>query len=391
MPESLWGLLGERGGVAMAEDNRFLDLVYDAAVQPLLWVPVLEQLADMVGGSTGWLSQLSVQDGSGISLDDPRCRIDPKWTAHYAAYYEQRNPLHNVPDPSAYMKQWKPCILTDENWMRKDALVRSEFYNDFLQPQDVDSVMMIRLAKRGSEIATINIGRATPRHQFDGAEIELANSIHPHLIRAFNLGRKLAGAQRVEQDLQHTIDRSPHGLFLLDATGAIRHVNKAGEALLRIPGGLQVNEGRLIAHSQSQTKRLLGLIACAGSPSGAGGSMALDIAPGRLPISLTIAPLTEAGSPHLRGRTVLVCATDLEARTKLPEKQLRDLFGLTPAETRLALALLDGITLREAAERFETSQHTTRTQLARIFDKTGTNRQSDLVRLLMRVDGVARP
>jgi DNA-binding CsgD family transcriptional regulator/PAS domain-containing protein len=375
----------------MAEQNQFLDLVYDAALQPDLWVPVLERLADQVGGNIGWLSQLNVEDGSGISHADPTSRIDPKWTEYYAAYFEQKNPLHNVPGSAGYMKQWTPRVLTDEDWIAKDVLVRSEFYNDFLLPQDVGSAMMIRLAKRGSEIANINIGRSPQHHQFDGAEIELANSFHPHLIRAFNLGRKLAGTRQAEEDLQHTLDRSPHGLFLLDAMGVIRQVNKAGEALLRIPGGLQLNEGRLVTHSQSQTRKLLGLVACAASPSGAGGSMALDVAPGRLPISLTIAPLTEAGSPYLRGRTVLVCATDLEAGTNLPEKQLRELFGLTPAETRLALALLEGVPVREAAGRFGTSQNTTRSQLARIFDKTGTNRQSDLVRLLMRMDGLTRP
>jgi DNA-binding CsgD family transcriptional regulator len=117
--------------------------------------------------------------------------------------------------------------------------------------------------------------------------------------------------------------------------------------------------------------------------------MALEIASGHLPISLTVAPLTETASPYLRGRTVLVCATDLEAGVNVPEKRLREMFGLTPAETRLALTLLEGVTLREAAARFETSQHTTRTQLAGIFEKTGTNRQTDLVRLLMRLDGLS--
>jgi DNA-binding CsgD family transcriptional regulator len=60
---------------------------------------------------------------------------------------------------------------------------------------------------------------------------------------------------------------------------------------------------------------------------------------------------------------------------------------VTPAETRLALALFEGLTLQEAAAIFSVSPHTVHAQLASIFEKTGTNRQSQLVRLMMRAVG----
>ena len=81
---------------------------------------------------------------------------------------------------------------------------------------------------------------------------------------------------------------------------------------------------------------------------------------------------------------MLICITDLEAGVSLPEQTLSDLFGLTAAETRLALALLEGLAPREAAERFGVSPHTVKAQLVSIFEKTGANRQIDLVRLLAR-------
>ena len=89
--------------------------------------------------------------------------------------------------------------------------------------------------------------------------------------------------------------------------------------------------------------------------------------------------------------SVLVCVTDLEAGVSLPQQKLRDLFGLTPAETRLALAIFEGLAPREAAERFAVSPHTVHAQLARIFEKTGVSRQADLVRLMMQAAGVGLP
>ena len=65
-----------------------------------------------------------------------------------------------------------------------------------------------------------------------------------------------------------------------------------------------------------------------------------------------------------------------------PATLLRDLFGLTPAEARLALELAHGASPRDAANRLGVTWNTTRTQLKAVLAKTGTNRQAALVRLL---------
>lgn len=57
-------------------------------------------------------------------------------------------------------------------------------------------------------------------------------------------------------------------------------------------------------------------------------------------------------------------------------------FKLSALEARLSLALADGLTINEYSERFFTSPHTTRTHLKSIFQKTGTRRQGDLLRLI---------
>lgn len=61
---------------------------------------------------------------------------------------------------------------------------------------------------------------------------------------------------------------------------------------------------------------------------------------------------------------------------------IRESFGLTPAEMRLAAKLREGKTLKEAAEEMSVSINTVRNQLRAVFDKMGLKRQSDLVRAL---------
>lgn len=61
---------------------------------------------------------------------------------------------------------------------------------------------------------------------------------------------------------------------------------------------------------------------------------------------------------------------------------VRDSFGLTPAELRVAVRLREGLTLKEVADELSVSVNTIRNQLRAIFDKMGLNRQSDLIRAL---------
>jgi DNA-binding CsgD family transcriptional regulator len=61
--------------------------------------------------------------------------------------------------------------------------------------------------------------------------------------------------------------------------------------------------------------------------------------------------------------------------------ELVELFGFSPAEARLAAALMTGKTLTEIAAEFGLRVPTLRTQLRSILKKVGAKRQSDLVRI----------
>ncbi len=62
--------------MASPREQSLLDLIYGAAVDPMLWEPAIAAFADAVGGSIGWLSNLSILDGSGGTTGDPMARIE---------------------------------------------------------------------------------------------------------------------------------------------------------------------------------------------------------------------------------------------------------------------------------------------------------------------------
>jgi DNA-binding CsgD family transcriptional regulator/PAS domain-containing protein len=365
--------------------NQMLDLVYDAAVDTSLWPSLLGRLADLTGAHSAILIQQNEETGKGQGI---RWNVDPAAAPLYYGHFATRNVLHNTHDPRETVRKWTPRLLTDENKIAKSALMRTEYYNDFMRRFDQHSFLMIRLAIIGMDSVTINLIRPSRRPQFDAAEFEIAGRLHPHLIRAFSLGQKLAASRTDMEDLALAFDQSPQSVFLLNAQGQARHLNPAAEALISETGGLRLSGGRLTAFAPDAARTLDALIAAAASPDvdrRRGGSMALHTPGRRAPLAVTVAPVkAERQAIFGGGPAVLVCVSDLDSGAKLPERTVRDLFGLTPAEARVALALFEGASPREAAETLGVSLNTVRVHLARVFEKTGARRQSDLVRLMMR-------
>jgi DNA-binding CsgD family transcriptional regulator len=101
------------------------------------------------------------------------------------------------------------------------------------------------------------------------------------------------------------------------------------------------------------------------------------------PVVLHVLPLKRDAHDLFGGGDLLVVATMISASVLVPSPTiLTGLFDLTPAEVQLATALAKGLSLKAAAAEAGLQFSTVRTYLNRIFRKTGTNQQSQLVALL---------
>jgi DNA-binding CsgD family transcriptional regulator len=104
---------------------------------------------------------------------------------------------------------------------------------------------------------------------------------------------------------------------------------------------------------------------------------------GRLPYVLTVAPLGADLTGFGRPLAMIVLTDPDECSPS--DRDLAEFFGLSPAESRLAVALLAGKKLSVVAMEFGVQITTLRTQLSSILRKTGVKRQVDLIRLLSNV------
>lgn len=371
--------------VAGEEIGAFLDLLYAAACTPQHWGPAMEKLADLLGGSSAALSRFNAADGSGSGIT---ARIDPIMPVRYASHFASRNPFSNHKDARAYVRSWTPKIRFHDDFLPREDVVRTEFYNDFLRPQRIESSMMIGLAASGFETCVLNINHATGT--FNAAQVALAQCLHPHLRRAFALSCTLGVATDApsHRDLLQTLDAVAHAILLVDADGRVRHANARAALMLGSTSGLRVENGVLAASDRSSARQLLAAIGLATAPDAHRRSAASlgIVRNGTSALHVSVTPLR--GGDHGVFATealAMVTIKDPDASRDAAGERLQSHYGLTPAETRVALALLDGLRPRDAASQLGVSVQTVRNQLQSLYEKTATSRQAELVLLLDRI------
>jgi DNA-binding NarL/FixJ family response regulator len=96
-----------------------------------------------------------------------------------------------------------------------------------------------------------------------------------------------------------------------------------------------------------------------------------------------VLPLRRNAHEIFSGGDTLVAVTTLSASSTAPSPAvLESLFDFGQSEVTFATALVEGLTVREAAQKCGLTESSGRTYLARLFAKTGTHRQAELITLL---------
>ena len=229
--------------------------------------------------------------------------------------------------------------------------------------------------------------RAGDSGRRQGAEVA---EIAGHVSRALRLHRALVGGQLRGEATNIVLNSIPIGIILVNANARVLQVNRMAEEILTLGDGLAVDAGGLAAATPKESERLRDVVAQVATAGTGGdatpvGVLRLDRPALGLPWQVVVLPV------HARRRAdtvsevaaLFVTETASGRPSGIPPQALVRLFDLTPAEARLLVALIEGRNLDDAAELFGVSKNTLRNQLNQIFRKTATNKQSELVRLVL--------
>lgn len=175
-----------------------------------------------------------------------------------------------------------------------------------------------------------------------------------------------------------------YGAMLVAAEGTLRLANRAALAILDKQDGLLLDKTRLFADRASDTRLLLKAVQDAvetperGEPVESPITIPRKMARSSLVVRVVPGPALDCWSSEAKG-AAMVMVYDHDIGLEVNVSLLSKLYGLTRAEAALATTLIQGKSLDEAAEELFISPHTARTHLKRIFMKTDTHRQTELV------------
>ena len=215
--------------------------------------------------------------------------------------------------------------------------------------------------------------------------------ILPHIRRSLHIGEDIARSRAETAALADTVDGLGAGLFVVDGTTRILHTNAAARRLLAAEDVLSSHGGRLVA-CDPQANRSLRLALTANDGP-------IDVMPDPLPLIAPdgtrrvghVRPLKPVERSYGNGpqealAAVLVYKAGMECPR--PPDIIARSYNLTPTELRVLLAIVEIGGAPEVAAKLGIAPSTVRTHVGRLFEKTGTKRQAELVRL---VAGFASP
>jgi DNA-binding CsgD family transcriptional regulator len=242
---------------------------------------------------------------------------------------------------------------------------------------------------RGS-LTVVTVLRAEQAGLVTDAEKQLFTRLMPHVRRAIDIHRRFCGVRLQRDGTLQALDALHVGILLADRSGRVMFANRVAEEILRHGEGITLVRDRLRAARPEDSQRLALLIEGAakttrGLGESPGGVLALPTSTGT-PITVLVSPCPRLG---LLEPAAFIFISRPMGGLIIDEHHVARQYGLTPAEVNLLRALVDGKRLKGYADDAGITLNTAKTHLKQLFAKTGSERQSDLVRMFV-TDSVLR-
>jgi DNA-binding CsgD family transcriptional regulator/PAS domain-containing protein len=364
--------------------SRLLERLYDAAADASLWDSFLLELTRTAHAQAAALVMHDTTHAVHTVLRD--WGLNPDLKKLYQEYYGKIDEWA-LKAPKFSDQKNLGWVGTSEQVCPFEELVNTEYYNDFLIPSDVPYAMFGMIERRESRMASVSVYRSAKVGAFESSELELLRLLDPHIRRAFRLHIQLSEMKARTEGLERALDLFPTAVVLLGMVGDIFLMNRSAATLIQRNDGLLATREGLRAESIEESAILQKVVADAvatgaGKGVGPGGTVKISRRTGPA-LHVLITPVRNLPIDQMQSVAAIAFVADSTQRVRPGSEALRDLFGLTAAECRVALLLADGKSPREITQMLGVTSNTVKSQIASTYSKTGAARQTQLVRLLL--------
>jgi DNA-binding CsgD family transcriptional regulator len=355
---------------------KLIDKIYESCFAPEIWPEVLEEMGRIAGGP-------------GASLFVSRTDV-----LHWTASREPRTRAEQIAEGGWFSRA--PIILRlfaerhagfliDVEFFTQEELDREPLYRDIWRPQGVGWAMATAIPIPTGENASFVLTRPTEQGPFERASANRLDELRPHLARSVLISARLQ-LERARVAGQ-ALEALGVPALVFDEAGKVLFANPLIEAMT---GHVHWRAFDLVSLKDQGADRLLRAAIAAINRETASGVRSFPIrnAEAEAPMVAHVIPIRLSAREIFLRCAAVLAMTPVGAPRAPPVELVQSLFDLTPAEARVARSLAIGKTVEDIASDHGISPSTVRTHVRGVLEKTGCNRQAEVVALRA---GMAQP
>ncbi|TCP75736.1 DNA-binding CsgD family transcriptional regulator [Rhizobium sp. PP-CC-2G-626] len=363
----------------VVSESEIIDQFYEAAVIPELWETACVALSQIVDASTAAVFAIDPQ-GTHRYVCSPNIREGVEYFSKHPLRLENIRPIRALERmPSTFCRDIE--LMTPEEFA-EDRVLR-EVINRFGNQWVVGAVTQ----EPTGHLIMFDIQRKIGSEHFSDGEVARLNRLKPDLVRSVYLASRLAFSEA--KTITSTLSALGLPAAVLGGDGRVIAMNEDFDGLE--PRIRTVARDRLFVGNNSvQTLLADALARLAVMVKPTVQSIAVPSEEGLAPLILHLLPVRRAARDIFSRSLAILVVTGVGIAGPPDMRVLSGLFDLTPAEVKVARALLAGLSTSKIALENGVVVETARSQIKSILRKTGTQRQSELVVLLTGIAGPFR-
>jgi DNA-binding CsgD family transcriptional regulator len=354
--------------------------IYDCTLNPAGWSGVLTRVTAAVDAAYTTISLASTSDLQG------RMAAHSPWDAEKLRILNDEYGVHGIPGLSTVLFGDVDTPWATLSSMSESEFQKSPFYQNWVKPQGLRDGCITKFAHTGDRIGMLGSITRDNRDIISAEEQHFLALLSPHIRRAALIGDLLDQSRVITTLYRNTLDGLETPVVLSNTSAGVLYANARAQAMFSAQAPIRSIDGKLHAANERASTALADALARTADDEGALGRRGIGIpvsAPGEPPAVAYVLPLTSGTErTAYRPATAAVFISTAAKVSPPPESTLITLFDLTPAEARVMVRIGGGLSTTAAAEALGISDNTVKTHLGRVFSKTKSERQADLMKIL---------
>jgi len=363
-------------GVSAQALSDTIGAIYDCALDPQRWGDAIGRLGELCESGAGGMCVHDLRNVENVQL------FEIGYTAEFSQLVQKH--YQHSPFATASIVHEVGDVITLATMCPENEWLDSRIYHDVLKPYGICDYIGLNTLRTSCRIASVHSSRTVPANRYAQREINIFKLLSPHICRTSAISDVLDIRTLNSQMLEATLEALVAGVYLIARDGRVVYMNAAAARQVKTGNALRIVNNRLLPNDLQARQALARATGEQLDVESGGHSLAIPGLQGDGYVA-TLLRLDRGSRQSIMApfaASVAVFVQEPARVPMMPGEAFAKLYRLTGGELRVLLGLAQGLGGKEAADLLGISEPTVRTHLQNIFSKTGTSRQTDVLRLL---------